>query len=410
MVDVVARVRRATACTTARHTECVIRAPLPYALRCHGRRRTRGAARAGRDRASPVTWTARPGWRSRRPRPAATARLVWSLELREPWLAAIRSRRASGPDVGARPGRSAAVCASSSRVALSDAARPADHHADERTERDVIGDLRRQRQGTDVGPAAAEHAEVEAGDERGRRGAPHTTVRRRGRTTASTTPQPREIAPWAATPAAARALGGASSAMSSVPAARTASKGERPVATACRVEGAPLNTAATAPARRPTRRSDVSIDDNDADHDSRGAAVPVLLPDQPLTSLDEYIDGFEGGQGLVRCRELGPDGIVDDDRALGAARPRGRRLPDRAQVGVDPGRRSRGRRPLRGRQRRRGRAGDVQGPDAHAPEPVPGRRRARDLGGDRRRGRCLPRRQGVVRARDRSAVARPRAR
>jgi NADH:ubiquinone oxidoreductase subunit F (NADH-binding) len=46
-------------------------------------------------------------------------------------------------------------------------------------------------------------------------------------------------------------------------------------------------------------------------HDSLGAAVPVLLPDQPLTSLDEYIDGFEGGQGLVQARELGPAAIVE---------------------------------------------------------------------------------------------------
>ncbi len=39
--------------------------------------------------------------------------------------------------------------------------------------------------------------------------------------------------------------------------------------------------------------------------------MPVLLPDQPLTSLDEYIDGFDGGQGLVQARELGPDAIVN---------------------------------------------------------------------------------------------------
>ena len=39
--------------------------------------------------------------------------------------------------------------------------------------------------------------------------------------------------------------------------------------------------------------------------------MPVLLPDQPLTSLDEYIDAFDGGQGLVQARELGPDAIVD---------------------------------------------------------------------------------------------------
>jgi len=39
--------------------------------------------------------------------------------------------------------------------------------------------------------------------------------------------------------------------------------------------------------------------------------VPVLLPDEPLTSLDEYVDGFDGGQGLIRARELGPDGVAE---------------------------------------------------------------------------------------------------
>jgi NADH:ubiquinone oxidoreductase subunit F (NADH-binding) len=39
--------------------------------------------------------------------------------------------------------------------------------------------------------------------------------------------------------------------------------------------------------------------------------VPFLLPDEPLTSLDAYIDGFEGGQGLVRARELGADAVTD---------------------------------------------------------------------------------------------------
>jgi NADH-quinone oxidoreductase subunit F len=39
--------------------------------------------------------------------------------------------------------------------------------------------------------------------------------------------------------------------------------------------------------------------------------VPFLLPDQPLASLDAYVDTFDGGQGLVRARELGPDGVVD---------------------------------------------------------------------------------------------------
>ena len=36
-----------------------------------------------------------------------------------------------------------------------------------------------------------------------------------------------------------------------------------------------------------------------------------LLPDEPVASLDDYVDRFEGGQGLVRCRELGPDAVVD---------------------------------------------------------------------------------------------------
>ena len=58
--------------------------------------------------------------------------------------------------------------------------------------------------------------------------------------------------------------------------------------------------------------------------------MPVLLPDQPLTSLDEYIDGFEGGQGLVRCRELGPEGTLDTiersgPRTWGAGFPTGRK-------------------------------------------------------------------------------------
>ena len=38
----------------------------------------------------------------------------------------------------------------------------------------------------------------------------------------------------------------------------------------------------------------------------------MLLPDEPLTSLDEYVDGFEGGQGLIRARELGPDRVTEE--------------------------------------------------------------------------------------------------
>ena len=111
--------------------------------------------------------------------------------------------------------------------------------------------------------------------------APHTTVRRRGRTTASTTPHPREIAPWASTPAAAR------------PARRGVVREEEGSGGSDRLEGRAAGrqcvhgrrSAAQHGCDRAGPQADskahVSIDDNDADHDSRGAAVPVLLPDQP---------------------------------------------------------------------------------------------------------------------------------
>ncbi len=45
--------------------------------------------------------------------------------------------------------------------------------------------------------------------------------------------------------------------------------------------------------------------------------MPVLLPDEPLRSLDEYVDLFDGGQGLLRCRELGPDAVVESIASSG---------------------------------------------------------------------------------------------
>jgi NADH-quinone oxidoreductase subunit F len=36
-----------------------------------------------------------------------------------------------------------------------------------------------------------------------------------------------------------------------------------------------------------------------------------LLPDEPLTSLDDYVDNWDGGQGLLRARELDAAGVVD---------------------------------------------------------------------------------------------------
>jgi NADH-quinone oxidoreductase subunit F len=40
-------------------------------------------------------------------------------------------------------------------------------------------------------------------------------------------------------------------------------------------------------------------------------ASPALLPERALMSLDEYVDTFEGGQGLVRARQLSPSEVVD---------------------------------------------------------------------------------------------------
>ena len=39
--------------------------------------------------------------------------------------------------------------------------------------------------------------------------------------------------------------------------------------------------------------------------------MPVLLPDQPIGSLDEYVDTWDGGQGLLRARALEATGVVD---------------------------------------------------------------------------------------------------
>jgi NADH:ubiquinone oxidoreductase subunit F (NADH-binding) len=71
--------------------------------------------------------------------------------------------------------------------------------------------------------------------------------------------------------------------------------------------------------------------------------MPVLLPDEPLTSLVEYVDRFEGGQGLLRCRELGPDGVVDAITSSGlrgrggAGFPAGRKWASVRAGGVEVG-------------------------------------------------------------------------
>ncbi|MBV9936528.1 MAG: hypothetical protein JO367_19700, partial [Actinobacteria bacterium] len=40
------------------------------------------------------------------------------------------------------------------------------------------------------------------------------------------------------------------------------------------------------------------------------ASTPFLLPEQPMTSLDDYLAG-DGGLGLARAQELGPAGTID---------------------------------------------------------------------------------------------------
>lgn len=75
--------------------------------------------------------------------------------------------------------------------------------------------------------------------------APQSTVRRRGRAAARTTPHQREMTAWTAAPDSR--LGEPTR----LPAARTASMGSRPVTIAMAVDGAPLTAAAADPATRP---------------------------------------------------------------------------------------------------------------------------------------------------------------
>jgi len=71
--------------------------------------------------------------------------------------------------------------------------------------------------------------------------------------------------------------------------------------------------------------------------------MPVLLPDAPLASLDEYVDTWDGGQGLLRSRELGAAGVVDaiDPSGLrgrgGAGFPTGRKWASIAAGGPEVG-------------------------------------------------------------------------
>ncbi len=126
--------------------------------------------------------------------------------------------------------------------------------------------------------------------------------------------------------------------------------------------------------------------------------------------------GVRGLRRVSRGRRLSPDRRLPrrqarageahrDDGALGAARPRRRRLPDRAQV-ADRARRAaaEGRRA----QHRRGRAGHVQGPRLPRARPAPVHRghAGRRLGGAGRRLLRLPARRVPRLPRDPRARAR----
>ena len=105
----------------------------------------------------------------------------------------------------------------------------------------------------------------------------------------------------------------------------------------------------------------------------RMTLVHRVLPPSPYLSLDEY-EKAGGGRGLENATGGGAGGDHRRDRGVRAARPRRRRLPDRAQVA------QRGRLRLRRpghdgrRQRGRGRAGHAQGPHHPAPQPLRGHR------------------------------------
>jgi formate dehydrogenase iron-sulfur subunit len=45
--------------------------------------------------------------------------------------------------------------------------------------------------------------------------------------------------------------------------------------------------------------------------------VRYLLPDEPLTTLDDYLATETGGLGLARAQELGPEATIDIVRESG---------------------------------------------------------------------------------------------
>jgi len=128
----------------------------------------------------------------------------------------------------------------------------AQHRADRRTVRQVVGYLRELRQRADAAEAAAEQAQVERRDaepcDRGQLGRSF-----RGKLAASTSAQPSKRTTWTGAAARSSRVARRSRGNNSVPAAGGASSGRPPVSSACSVEGAALMTAAREPAARPAR-------------------------------------------------------------------------------------------------------------------------------------------------------------
>ena len=126
-------------------------------------------------------------------------------------------------------------------------------------------------------------------------------------------------------------------------------------------------------------------------------------------TLDFYLKHARGYEGLRKALTLQAERHHRAGEGVGAARPRRRRVPDRAEVAVRP--QGHAEAEVHRLQRRRERAGHVQGSRADGAQPAPAHRGVRDrLLRDRREGRLhlhprrvLPR-AGDARARDRRGL------
>ena len=142
------------------------------------------------------------------------------------------------------------------------------------------------------------------------------------------------------------------------------------------------------------------------------AYEPVLIThvrEPNAYTLDFYLKHARGYDGLRKALTLAAERHHRAGEGVGAARPRRRRLPDRAEVAVRP--QGHAEAEVHRLQRRRERAGHVQGSRADGAQPAPADRGVRDrLLRHRREGRLhlhprrvLPRAAGA-RGRDRRGL------